>query len=84
MQISCSFNIVDNSLTGPTIMRALSSFLHRLIGPAEEDHLTGAVDLSDSAYCFELLARNCVDAGAQFFPQCIDTAAGINSAHQAS
>ncbi len=39
-------------------MRALSSLLHRLLGSAEEDPLTGAVDLSDSDYCFNLLSRN--------------------------
>lgn len=69
-------------------MRALSTLLHRLIGPAEEDPLTGAVDLSDSAYCFELLSRHQAEAGAQFFPQCIaqciDAAPGINSAHQSA
>ena len=36
----------------------LLHFLTRLFvaGAPEEDHLTGAVDLSDSAYCLGLLA----------------------------
>jgi hypothetical protein len=63
-------------------MRALPTFLQRLLGPAEEDHLTGAVDLSDAAYCFDLLTRNLSEDCAQFFPQGIDQAAGLNSAGQ--
>lgn len=42
-------------------MKRLVTFLHSLFAAPvtdEEDHLTGAVDLSDSAYCFELLARH--------------------------
>lgn len=63
-------------------MRALPAFLQRYLGPVEEDHLTGAVDLSDAAYCFDLLTRNLADDGALFFPQRMDSAAGLNSTGQ--
>jgi hypothetical protein len=36
-------------------MRALLRFFQSLFGPAAEDHLTGAVDLSDVPYCLGLL-----------------------------
>jgi hypothetical protein len=65
-------------------MRALPAFLQRLLGPDEEDHLRGAVDLSDAAYCFDLLTRNLAEECAPFFPQCIDAGMGINSASQAT
>lgn len=42
-------------------MKRIVTFLNRLFGTpvcAEDDHLMGAVDLSDSAYCFELLTRH--------------------------
>jgi hypothetical protein len=65
-------------------MRALAAFLHRLLGPAEEDHLTGAVDLSDSAYCFSLLPACAADESAEFFPQRIEAATGLHSAHQSA
>jgi hypothetical protein len=65
-------------------MRALAAFLHRLLGPAEEDHLRGAVDLSDSAYCFSLLPPCATDEAAEFFPQRIEATAGLHSAHQSA
>ena len=42
-------------------MRRLFAFLAGLFGPrpsADDDHLTGAVDLSDTAYCLGLLSRD--------------------------
>ncbi|MES2149940.1 MAG: hypothetical protein V4508_09100 [Pseudomonadota bacterium] len=42
-------------------MRRIVHYLHQLFGNPvrfEADHLTGAVDLSDSAYCFELLSKH--------------------------
>jgi hypothetical protein len=42
-------------------MKRLASYLHSLFStPASdvEDELMGAVDLSDSAYCFSLLAQH--------------------------
>lgn len=36
-------------------MRAFLSFLHKLFGNPAEDHLMGAVDLSDAHYCLGLL-----------------------------
>jgi hypothetical protein len=71
MQSVLSFNIVT-SQRKENIMRALSSLLYRLLGPAEEDHLTGAVDLSDSAYCFELLSRHRLEDGGAFFPPVLE------------
>jgi hypothetical protein len=65
-------------------MRALPAFLQRLLGSDEPDHLTGAVDLSDAAYCFELLTRNLAADCEQFFPQGIDAAPGAHAAAQAS
>lgn len=38
-------------------MRALFRFFRSLFGPAAEDHLTGAVDLSDAPYCLGLLDK---------------------------
>jgi hypothetical protein len=81
MEIRHHFKI-DRTYSKDIIMRALATFLHRLLGPAEEDHLTGAVDLSDSAYCFSLLNWQGTDENAEFFPQCIEAAAGLHSAHQ--
>ena len=79
MQIMLRFNIVT-SQQKKAIMRTLSSLLHRLLGPAEEDHLTGAVDLSDSAYCFELLSRNRAEGGGVFFPTGLDAGASLQAA----
>lgn len=41
-------------------MRRLFAYFASLFGarPAAEDHLTGAVDLSDTAYCHGLLSRD--------------------------
>ncbi|HEX8612357.1 MAG TPA: hypothetical protein VF800_13800 [Telluria sp.] len=42
-------------------MRRLFAYFANLFGArpaAEEDHLTGAVDLSDTAYCHALLSRD--------------------------
>ncbi|MFZ3287240.1 MAG: hypothetical protein WA191_10370 [Telluria sp.] len=42
-------------------MKRIVTFLNSLFGTpvsAEDDDLMGAVDLSDSAYCFELLTRH--------------------------
>ncbi|WP_167236060.1 hypothetical protein [Massilia genomosp. 1] len=42
-------------------MRRLFAYVASLFGarsPAAEDHLTGAVDLSDTAYCHGLLSRD--------------------------
>jgi hypothetical protein len=42
-------------------MSAFIHFMRRLFGgaaPLPEDHLTGAVDLSDVPYCMGLLSRN--------------------------
>lgn len=63
-------------------MRALPTFLQRLLGPGEEDHLTGAIDLSDAAYCFDLLTRNLAEDCAQFFPHGIGPSAELNSTGQ--
>jgi hypothetical protein len=37
-------------------MRRLLHFFQNLFGAAPEDHLMGAVDLSDAAYCLGLLS----------------------------
>jgi len=37
-------------------MNRLLHFFHALFGPAEEDHLMGAIDLSDVPYCLGLLS----------------------------
>jgi hypothetical protein len=63
-------------------MRVLPAFLQRFLGPEQDDHLTGAVDLSDAAYCFDLLTRNLADDGAPFFPQRMDSALALNSTGQ--
>lgn len=45
-------------------MRHVVTLLQRLFGrhAGLDDHLTGAVDLSDSAYCFDLLNKHGADA----------------------
>ena len=45
-------------------MRHLATLLQRLFAgkAGVDDDLTGAVDLSDSAYCFDLLSKHGADA----------------------
>ena len=45
-------------------MRHIATLLQRLFGgdAGIDDHLKGAVDLSDSAYCFDLLSKHGADA----------------------
>lgn len=39
-------------------MRRLLHFFQDLFGLAQDDHLTGAIDLSDVPYCLGLLSSN--------------------------
>lgn len=54
-------SIIKEHIKRTMAMKRIVTFLNRLFGTpvcAEDDHLMGAVDLSDSAYCFELLTRH--------------------------
>lgn len=53
--------IIRELFKGKTTMKRIATFLCSLFAVPvhdEDDHLMGAVDLSDSAYCFELLTRH--------------------------